>query len=81
MDDIYLFLTIVMAGLAGLLLIVSFASTYRLKALKLGLVSLAFLMFFIKAILLVFEYIVQDEYAVIIDVIILLLLYFSVVKK
>lgn len=55
MDDIYLFLTIVMAGLAGLLLLVSSASWYRLRATKLCLVSLAFLALFIKAVLLSFK--------------------------
>lgn len=70
-----------MAGFAGLLLLISCASWYRLKAVKLGFVSLAFLALFIKAFLLIFGTIVQDEYAVLIDVVVLVLLYFSVVKK
>ena len=81
MDDIYLFLAIIMAGLAGLLLLVSSASWYRLRALKLGLVSIAFLVLFIKAVLLIFEIIIQDKLAVLIDVIVLVILYFSVVKR
>jgi hypothetical protein len=81
MDDILLFLTVVMAGLAALLLIVSFISGYRLRSTKLALVGLAFVAFLIKALLLILEYITQDEKAVIIDFVILVLLYFAVIKK
>lgn len=81
LDDTVLFLTILMAGLAGLLLVVSSASWYRLRALKLGLVTIAFFVFFIKAVLLVFEIITEDIVAVFIDVIILIILYFSIVKR
>ena len=70
-----------MAGLTGLLLLVSFVSWYRLKNMKLAIVGLAFLVFFVKALLLVFEIIVQDEKAIIIDFIVVILLYFAVVKK
>ena len=81
MDEIFLFSTVIMTGISGLLLIVSIASLYRLKHLKLMFVSLAFLFFLIKAMLLLTEFIVQDRYAVIIDTIILILLYFTVIKK
>jgi len=62
-------------------LLVSFVSWYRLKNMKLAIVGLAFLVFFVKALLLVFEIIVQDEKAIIIDFIVVILLYFAVVKK
>lgn len=81
MDDLVLFLTIIMAGLAGLLFLVSVVSWRRLGNIKLFLVGLAFLAFLIKAILLISETIFQDEKSVIIDSIILVLLYFSVIKK
>ena len=81
MEDVFLFISIIMAGLAGLLLIVSFASWYRLRNIKLFFVSLAFLAFLIKAVLLIFEIIIQDDAVIIIDFVILFLLYFSVVKK
>ena len=81
MNDITLFLTIVMAGLSCILLIVSFASWHRLRSVKFLFVSIAFVGFFIKAILLIFEIIIQDEKAVIIDSIILILLYLSIIKK
>ena len=81
MDDISIFLTIIMAGLAGLLFIVSFASWYRLRNIKFILVCFAFGAFVIKAFLLIFGIIIQDEKAIIIDSIILILLYFSIIKK
>ncbi|MFH1101485.1 MAG: hypothetical protein V1726_05585 [Methanobacteriota archaeon] len=81
MDNIVLFLSIVMAGLSGLLFVVSFISWYRVKAMKFVFVSLAFFAFFIKAILLFLGVVVQDEKSVVIDSIIILLLYFSVIKK
>ena len=81
MDNIILFLTIIMAGLSGLILLVSFVSWYRIRAVKLVIVSLAFSAFFIKAVLLIFEFIVQDEKSIVIDSIIIILLYLAVVKK
>jgi len=80
-ESIYLFLNIIMAGLAGLLFLVSCISWYRIRSLKIALVSLAFAGFFIKAILLIFRILLQDEKAVVIDSIILILLYFSIIKK
>jgi len=81
MDNIFLFLAVVMAGLAGLLLFVAFVSWWRLRTLKFGLVGAAFIGFFIKALLLLLSLIVQDTTAVMIDCGILILLYFAVVKK
>ena len=81
MDNIILFLTIIMAGLSGLILIVSFISWYRIRTAKLAIVGLAFIAFFIKAILLIFELISQDEKSIIIDSLIIVLLYFAVIKK
>ena len=81
MNDILLFLLIIMTGLSALLLLVSFVSWYRLRSIKLGLVSFAFVAFFVKAILQMFEIITPDEKAVAIDFIILVLLYLAVTKK
>jgi len=80
-DDIFLFLTIVMAGVSGLLIFVSSVSWHRLRSFKLALVSCAFVIFFIKALLLISEIVHQDEKGVIIDCIILVFLYFAVIKK
>jgi hypothetical protein len=70
-----------MAGLAGLLVLVSFVSWYRLRSLKLALVGCAFLTFLIKAALLLLNILPQDIRSVVIDFIILVLLYFAIIKK
>ena len=81
MDNVFFFLIIIMAGLAGLLLFVAFVSWYRLRTIKLILVGCAFVGFFVKAILLLTSLVVQDEKTVLIDCIVLVLLYFAVIKK
>lgn len=55
MDEIFLFSTVIMTGISGLLLIVSIASLYRLKQLKLMFASLAFLFFFHKSSFITFR--------------------------
>jgi len=70
-----------MAGLSCLLLVISFVSWKRLGNLKLALVGFAFLAFFIKAVLLITEIIVQDEKSILIDSFIIVLLYFSILKR
>ena len=81
MDEIFFFLASIMAGLAGLLTFVSCVSWYRLRSIKFVFVSFAFGAFFIKALLLIFKVLGIDEKAVMIDTIILVLLYFAVIKK
>lgn len=81
MDEITLFLSILIAGLSTLLFIVSAASYYRLRVLKLLIINLAFLAFIIKGILLSLEYISQARFGLILDLTIIILLYFAVVKK
>ena len=81
MDDVSLSILLIIAGFSFLLGIVSLLSFYRLRNIKLGFVSIAFFIFFIKAILLIFEVISQDRNSIIIDVIIILMLYFSIAKR
>jgi len=81
MNDLLLFLTVLMAGLAILLFIVSCASWYRLRHLRFALTSAAFAVFICKAILLLSTYIVEDEKAILLDSVILILLYFSIAKR
>ena len=81
MEEITLFLSILIAGLSTLLFIVSAASYYRLRVLKLLIINLAFLAFIIKGILLSLEYISQARFGLILDLTIIILLYFAVVKK
>ncbi|EMR74375.1 hypothetical protein MBGDN05_00161 [Thermoplasmatales archaeon SCGC AB-539-N05] len=84
---ISLFLKIVITGLAALLLIVSTASWRRLHNIKLALISVAFASFFIKGFILVIDIflgtdiIIQNNIALIIDLVIIISLYFSAIKK
>ena len=81
MDEITLFLSILIAGLAGLLFVVSAAAYKRLRAGKLLIINLAFLMFVIKGLLIIFEIISQERIGLILDITIIVLLYFAVIKK
>ena len=81
MNELTLFLTIILLGLAGLLLIVSSASYYRLGNIKFIFVSIAFLLFLLKALLLIFEIIYQDEIGIFFDFLIIILLYISIIKR
>ena len=81
MDEITLFLSILIAGLSTILFIVSMISTARLRNIKFLLVGSAFLVFAIKGLLLFFEFLVQENIAMILDIVIIVLLYFAIVKK
>ena len=81
MDEITLFLSIVIAGFSLLLSIVSFVAYYRLHATKLFLVGMAFLAFVIKGVLVVTGFLNQDELGLGIDFVILVFLYFATIKK
>jgi len=81
MDEIILFLSIVITGLSALLFVVSAASFYRLRATKLLIINLAFLAFIIKGFLQIFEFITQTRIGLILDLVVIILLYFAVVKK
>lgn len=81
MDEITLFLIIVTTGLSALLFIVSAAACFKLRVLKLLIINLAFLAFIIKGFLQIIEIFSQGRLGLIIDLIILILLYFAVIKK
>lgn len=81
MDEITLFLSIVVAGFSLLLFIVSFVAYYRLRATKLLLVGMAFLAFAAKGALVVAGFLNQDKFALSIDFVILVFLYFATIKK
>lgn len=84
---ISVFLKVVMTGLTTLLLIVSTASWYRMRSGKLGLISVAFAAFFVKGVIMLFDVfletglIVENNVALIIDLLIIVALYFSAIKK
>jgi len=81
MDEITLFLSIIIAGFSLLLAMVSMVAYYRLRAIKLLLVSMAFLAFVVKGVLIVIGIVNQDTLALGIDFVILVLLYFATIKK
>jgi len=80
MEDITLLLTILIIGFSMLLFIISTFSYYRTRSIKLLFVSTAFLIFTIKGILTIIGIISQGNLALGLDFIILLLLYFAVIK-
>ena len=83
---ISLFLTVVMTGLSALLLMVSMVSSYRLRNVKLMLISIAFICFFIKGLrlclqmLLDFEIIRQNNIVLVFDLVVITALYFAAIK-
>jgi len=81
MDEITLFLSIIIAGFSLLLAMVSMVAYYRLRAIKLLLVSMAFLAFVVKGVLIVIGIVNQDTLALGIDFVILVLLYFATIRK
>ena len=81
MDDIDLFISILISGFSVLMVIVSSAAYVRLKSTKLLLIGIAFFVFFLKSLLLVTGFIVQSRNALIIDLIIIFVLYCATVKK
>lgn len=81
MDEVTLFLSIFIAGLSILLFIVSASAFYRLRAFEILIINLAFLLFIIKGLLLIFEIFRQDRIGLFLDIAIIVLLYFAVVKR
>ena len=81
MDDIELFLSILITGFSFLLMIVSTGAYIRVKSIKFLLIDIAFLCFFIKAILAILSIVYISKIALIIDMIIITLFYVSIVKK
>ena len=81
MEEILLFLSILIAGFSLLLFIVSIIAYSRIKSVKLLIISFAFLAFTVKGVLLLLEFISQDMYATVIDFVVLVLLYLATAKK
>jgi hypothetical protein len=81
MDEISLFLSILIAGVSTILFIISIISTIKLKDVKFLLVGIAFLAFIIKGLLLTFEFLNQEKIGMILDITVVVLLYLAIVKK
>ncbi len=85
---IEIFLTILLAGLSLLLLVVSVLAYRRVKSVKILFVSIAFLLFFLKALVLIGS-ILSDTWEdwgmrwelLLFDVIIIVMLYLSIARK
>ncbi len=82
------FLTILLAGLSFLLFVVSILSYRRVKSVKILFVSIAFLLFFIKALVLLVSVISNtwDDFGMrwellLLDVIVIVMLYLSIARK
>jgi hypothetical protein len=82
------FLTILLAGLSFLLFVVSILSYRRVQNVKILFVSIAFLLFFIKALVLLVSVISStwDEFGMrwellLLDVIVIVMLYLSIARK
>jgi hypothetical protein len=81
MDEITLFFSILIAGVSAIVFIISLISTIKLKNIKFLLVGIAFFAFLIKGLLLAFEVITQDNIGIVLDILVVVLLYFAIVKK
>ncbi len=82
------FLTILLAGLSLLLFVVSALSYRRVKNVKILFVSLAFMLFFIKSLVLIGSLLADtwDDWGMrwellLFDVIIIVMLYLSIARK
>jgi len=80
-EEILLFSSVVMAGLSLLLFLVSLLSFYRVRDSKLFFVTLAFFLFFLKGAIISLRFLEQNLYLVVVDLIIILFLYLTIVKK
>ena len=80
MEEIIIFSSILMTGLASLLLIVSFTSYLRMRSLTLLFLIAAFSMFMLKGILLLAEIVEQSTGLIVLDVFIIIFLYLTVTK-
>ena len=81
MDEITLFLSILITGVASLLFIVSIIRAIKLRNLKFSIISTAFLIFAIKGLLLFFEFLAHEKFSMILDLAVIVLLYFAIIKR
>lgn len=75
------FSSIVMAGLATLLLLVSLTSYLRLRSLKMLFLVAAFSVFVLKGVLLLTEWAEQSTGLIVLDLFIIIFLYLTVAKR
>jgi len=80
MEEIIIFSSILMTGLASILLIVSFTSYLRMRSITLLFLIAAFSFFMLKGILLLAELAEQSTGLIVLDVFIIISLYLTVTK-
>lgn len=80
MEDITLFLTILIIGFSALLFIISIFAYHRVRNIKFLFICTAFLIFTFKGLLTILGIITQGNIALVLDFFIILLLYFAVNK-
>jgi len=80
-EEILLFSSVVMAGLSLLLFLVSLLSFQRVRDSKLFFVTVAFFLFFLKGVIISLDFLEQNLYLVVMDLIIIFSLYLTIVKK
>ena len=81
MEDILLFLSLLITGFSLLLFFVSIVSYMKLKITKFFIIGIAFLGFTTKGILLLLEIIAQDQLSLILDFFVIILMYLAIIKK
>lgn len=75
-----MFASIVVAGISLLLFIISMISFNRVREIKILFISLSFLIFFIKSIVII-AYYKQFGYLILFDLLIIFFLYVAAAKK
>jgi hypothetical protein len=81
MEEIVIFSSILMAGLATLLLIVSVASYLRMRTMNMVFLVAVFAIYIAKGILLFAEVVNQSTSLVILDLFIIIFLYLTVTRR
>ena len=79
MEELLLFSSVVIAGLSFLLFFISLISYHRIRETKLLFISIAFFLFFVKSIIGILLNI--ENYLILIDLIIIIMLYVAAAKK
>jgi hypothetical protein len=81
MEEIVIFSSILMAGLAALLLIVSVVSYLRMRTINMALLVVVFGIFILKGVLLIADIAEQSTGLVILDLFIIIFLYLTVARR
>ncbi len=81
MDAFFQFLTYAILGLSGLLVLISISSWYHVRTWNIVFACVALAAIFTKSILLIIGVVTQNEWGVVLDGIVVIFLYCSILKK